>query len=212
MSPENKIESCEITHLSGCRLEESPTRKEPEVMNKRRFISMLVAVMVVCGSHAMGQQSLKDMVTNEGFAWMAGNWKATTDEGQEIQLAYRWVAEGHAIVLDFKMGEVVSHGMIYFASNGGRVVSVSVDNKGNVSNGTWDIEGDKVVLKSKTTNANGETREMAVCWSKVDNKTMKVELYSIENGSLSNEPRGTLEFKRQTKQAPKSETKPAKDK
>jgi hypothetical protein len=187
-------------------------RKERAVMNKRRFLSMLVAVMVVCGSHAIGQQSLKDMVTNEGFAWMAGNWKATTEEGQEIQLGYRWVAEGHAIVLDFKMGEVVSHGMIYFASNGGQVVSVSVDNKGNVSKGTWDVEGAKIVLKNKTTNANGETREMAICWSKVDNKTMKVELYAIENGTMSGESRGTLEFKRQAKQPQKSETKPAKDK
>jgi hypothetical protein len=168
--------------------------------------------MVVCGSHAIGQQSLKDMVTNEGFAWMAGSWKATTDEGQEIQLTYRWVAEGHALVLDFKMGEVVSHGMIYFASNGGQVVSVSVDNKGNVSKGTWDVEGAKIVLKNKTTNANGETREMAICWSKVDNKTMKVELYAIENGTMSGESRGTLEFKRQAKQPQKSETKPAKDK
>lgn len=165
-------------------------------MNKIRFMSVLVAVLVVYGSQAIGQQSLKDMVTNEGFAWMAGTWKATTDEGQEIQLAYRWVAEGHAIVLDFKMGEIVSHGMIYFASNGGPVVSVSVDNKGNVSNGTWDIQGDKVVLKNKTTNADGQTREMAVCWSKVDNKTMKVELYAIENGTMSDDARGTLEFKR----------------
>jgi hypothetical protein len=189
-----------------------PTRKEPEVMNKRRFMSVLVAVLVICGSHAIGQQSLKDMVANEGFAWMAGNWKATTEEGQEVQLAYRWVAEGHAIVLDFKMGEVVSHGMIFFASNGGQVVSVSVDNKGHVSKGTWDIEGTRVVLKNKTTTANGETQEMAVCWSKVDNKTMKVELYAIENGMMSDEPRGALEFKRQARQPQKSETKPAQNK
>ena len=181
-------------------------------MNKRRFLSVLVAVMVVCGSHAIGQQSLKDMVANEGFAWMAGSWKATTDEGQEIQLTYRWVAEGHALVLDFKMGEVVSHGMIYFASNGEKVVSVSVDNKGNVSNGTWDVEGAKVVLKNKTTNTNGETQEMAVCWSKIDSKTMKVELYGIKNGELSGEPWGTLEFKQQAKQSQKSEPKPAKAK
>jgi hypothetical protein len=157
-------------------------------------------LMVVMGSQAISQESLKEVVTNEGFAWMAGRWKATTDEGQELLLVYQWTLNGHAIISDFKMGDdYMSHGIIYYLSSDEKVLQVTVDSRGLNTKSEWKIDEDKAVSITEGKDEWGETTVMAIVHSKVDNNTMKVELCPVENGQVGDTPVTGVEFKRQVK-------------
>ena len=171
----------------------------PGCMGKRCVV--LLALLAFCGGPAMAQQSLGDIVTEMGFGWMAGRWTATTDNGDEIQLVYRWTAEKHAIVVDFKMGQTSSHGMIYYSPLDEQVHQIGVDSDGNISKGTWDVAGERAIVKSERTDAYGQKRSMALGHSKVDADTMKIELFGIEYGQVAETPSFAMEFKRQKRQA-----------
>jgi len=169
---------------------------------------IFLVLLTIGAGQAAAQQSLEDVVTEMGFGWMAGRWKATTDEGQELLLVYRWVADKNAIVMDFKMGEEASsHGMIYYLPDEEKVAQISVDSQGNVSRATWDVIGEKAVSTSERTDNYGQKRSMAIAHSKVKAGLMKVELFSVENGQIGDEPQYTVEFKRQKRQAAKPKPK-----
>lgn len=171
----------------------------PGCMGKKCVV--LLALLAVCGGPAMAQQSLGDIVAEMGFGWMAGRWTAITDNGDQIQLAYRWTVEKHAIVMDFKMDQTSSHGLIYYAPLEDKVHQISIDSEGNISKGTWDIADGKAITKTERTDAYGQKRSMAIAYSKVDADTMKIELFGIEYGQVAETPGYTMEFKRQKKQA-----------
>jgi len=162
---------------------------------------VLLTLLTICAGPAMAQQSLGDIVTDMGFGWMAGRWTATTDNGDEIQLAYRWTTEKHAIIMDFKMGQISSHGMIYYSPLDEKVHQISIDSEGNITKGTWDVSGEKAIAKTERTDAYGEMRSMAIGHSKAGADTMKIELFSIEYGEVAATPSFTMEFKRQKRQA-----------
>jgi len=187
-------------------------------MNKQRnakakvtkTVLLVVAVLIICSGSAMAQQSLRDLAQEYGTNWLAGRWTATTDDGTEILLSYRWVCDGHAVVMDLKMGEYLSHGMIYYVPDDEKATAISVDNRGGSSKGTWEVQGDKLVAKSEHTNADGEVRKSAAVYSKVDNKTIKIALYGLNDyNELNDEPWFTSQFKRQPGTAKKKTAKPA---
>ena len=173
-----------------------------------RCMWLAVVMLIGFGPAAMAQQSLRDLAAQEGVAWLAGRWTAVTDEGQEIQVAYRWVAGGYAAAMDFRMGEFVSHGMIYLVPGEEKVVSVGVDSQGNLAKGTWQVDGEKIIARSAATGADGQTREMGIVYTKVGAETMKVAVYGIEYGQLAYEPWATLEFKRQPRQPQRARSNP----
>jgi hypothetical protein len=187
-------------------------------MNKQRNVKakvtktilLVMAVLAICSGSAMAQQSLRDLAQEYGCNWLAGRWKATTDDGTEIILSYRWACDGHAVVVDFKMGEYASHGMIYYVPDDEKATAISVDNRGGRAKGTWEPQGDKLVAKSEHINADGEVRKSGAVYSKVDNKTIKIAVYGLdEYGDLNDEPWFTSEFKRQPRTAKKKTAKPA---
>ncbi len=178
-------------------------------MNERNFslgcmgktCVVLLVLLAICSGPAVAQQSLGDIVTEMGFGWMAGRWAATTDDGDQIQLVYRWTAEKHAIVMDFKMGDISSHGMIYYSPLDEQVHQISIDSEGNITKGTWNVVGERAISKTERTDAYGEKRSMAVGHSKAGADAMKIELFGVEYGEVAETPSFALEFKRQKKQA-----------
>lgn len=171
---------------------------------------LLVTILVICSGSAIAQTSLRDLAQEYGCNWLAGRWTATTDDGTEILLVYRWVCDGHAVVMDLKMGEYLSHGMIYYVPDDEKATAVSIDNRGGSSKGTWEVQGDKLVAKSEHTNADGEMRKSGAVYSKVDNKTIKIALYGLNDyDELDDEPWFTTEFKRQPRKTQKKTAKPA---
>ncbi len=172
----------------------------------RNTILAGAAIIVILTVGAGGQQELGDLVTMGGFEWLISDWKATTDQGGEVRSFYKWQLNRNLITIGFKMGEFEGRGMIYYDPAEGRVVQIGVDNRGGVAKGAWDTDGDKAVARLEYTPADGEMRRMASAHSKVDANTMKVEFYELDSdGWIADEPRGTLEYKRQKKQTKKKE-------
>ena len=168
-------------------------------MSKERIGLVLMVVLVTVGNLAIGQESLRSVVEEQGFAWMAGQWKATTDNGQDIVLVYQWAVKGHAIVTTFKMGENSSQGMIYLDTDQQQVRQLSVDSRGRATNATWDIQDSKAIAKTKMTDEYGQTTDVAIAYSKIDSSNMKVEVYGLENDQLSEYPWFEITFKKQKK-------------
>ncbi len=180
-------------------------------MKSRSTSLLLLAVLVIMTGQAIGQESLKDIVTEQGVSWLIGRWTATTDDGDQIQVSYRWAVDGHAIIMDLKMGETTSHSMIYFVADEEKVISVGIDNKGRVSKGTWESEYGDITAKIKSSDEWGQEQEMGVVYSKKDAKTMTVKIYGVEWDELADEPWVTLDFKRQARPARKAAPKTKKD-
>jgi len=160
---------------------------------------VLVAMLVGMGSVAIGLESLKDVVEQEGFAWMTGQWKATTDDGQDIVLTYQWAVNGHAIVSSFKMGESSSEGIIYFDADEQQVRQFSVDSRGRTTKATWEVQDGRAISKTKMTDEYGQATDVAIAYSKINTTTMKVEVYGLEDGELSDYPWFEISFKKEKK-------------
>jgi len=184
-------------------------RKEQRAMNQSkttvtRILLVFAAGLVIWTSAAAAQEKLGDLVEEAGFNWMIGRWTTTTDDGQEIEMLYRWGLDRYMATVDFKMGEYAYRGMIYYVPSEQKVIEVGVDNRGGTAKGIWDMEGEKAISKSERNQADGETMKVAMSHSKVNGKTMKVAVYQVEsNGEQADEPWATLEFKRQKRQPTK---------
>ena len=168
-------------------------------MRKEKMSLVLIVVLVAIGNVAIGQEVLKDVVEQQGFAWMAGQWKATTDDGQEIVVGYQWAVKGHAIVSTFKMGENSSQGLIYFDADQQQVRQFSVDSRGRATKATWEAQDGKAIAKTKMADEYGQTTDVAIAYSKIDSSNMKVEVHGLENGELSDYPLFEIGFKKQKK-------------
>ena len=169
----------------------------------RTFLA-LAAGLVIWTSAAAAQEKLGDLAEEAGFNWMIGRGTAAIDDGQEIEMIYRWGLDRYLATYDFKMGEFAYRGMIFYVPTEQKVVEIGVDNKGGTAKATWDIKGRKVVVKSERIQADGKTARVAIVNSKVNNKTLKMELYGIDSsGKLTDKPWATHQFKRQKRQPPK---------
>jgi hypothetical protein len=168
-------------------------------MNKATKSFVLMTLLVAMGTVAIGQESLKDIIEQEGFAWMVGQWKAVTDDGTEILLTYRWAVKGHAIVSNFKMGDNVSQGIIYLVEDEQQARQLTVDSRGQVTPATWEVQDGKAITKTKMTDEYGQTTDVGFVYSKVDATTMNVAVYGLENGELSDSSGFDIDFKRQKK-------------
>jgi hypothetical protein len=168
-------------------------------MSKEKMSLVLMVVLVAIGNVAIGQENLKSVVEQQGFAWMAGQWKATTDDGLEIVLAYNWAVKGHAIVSTFKMGDNSSQGLIYFDTDQQQVRQFSVDSRGRATKATWDARDGKAIAKTQMADEYGQTTDVAIAYSKIDSTNMKVEVYGLEDGELTDYPWFEINFKKQKK-------------
>jgi len=171
-----------------------------------------MAILFIWAGSAAAQQSLRDLAKEYESDWLAGRWTATTDNGTEIQLVYKWELDGHLVTVELKMGEYASRGMIFYVPGEEKATAVSVDNRGGISKGTWEAQDDKLVSKSEYVDAEGNVRKSAAVYSKVDAKTIKIALYGLdEDGELNDEPWGSMDFKRQvTKTGKKTDSKAGK--
>ena len=173
------------------------------ILTLTRIVLLLATGLAIWASPAKAQEKLGDLVEEAGFNWMIGGWTATTDDGQEIEMTYKWGLDRYMATVDFKMGEYAYRGMIFYVPSEQKVVEVGVDNRGGTAKGTWDMQGEKAISKSERTQADGETMRAAMVHSKVNAETMKVAVYQIrETGEQADEPWATLQFNRQKIQPP----------
>jgi len=168
----------------------------------RSIFLAAAAILVIAATGASAQQKLGDLVAEGGFEWTIGTWEATTDDGEKLELEYKWELDKHLIIMKLKMPDNEFRGMIYYKPTDDQVVQVTVDKKGGTGKGIWEPAGDKVILRHEHTDADWQTQKMAIAHSKVDNNTMRWEIHEIySSGELSDYPNFTLDLKRQKKTA-----------
>ena len=173
-------------------------------MNKVTKSLVVMTLLVAMGSMAIGQESLKDIVEQEGFGWIVGQWKATMDDGQEMLLTYRWAVKGSAIVSNFQMGDNSSQGIIYLVADEQQARQLTVDSRGQAIAATWEVQDGKAITKTKMTDEYGQVTDVGFVYSKVDGTTMNIAVYGLENGELSDYSSFDIDFKKQKKMEPLS--------
>lgn len=173
----------------------------------RRTLLAVAAILVILAGGARAQMKLGDLVSENGFDWMLGKWEATNDEGDKVELEYKWELNKNLMTIRLKWPNFEYRGMIFYMPAKERVVQAGVDNGGGNGMGTWEPVGEKAVLKYEHTGLYGEVSRMGFGHSKVDGKTMKVEIYEMSSdGGLAEEPGMSMEFKRQKPQALKKDS------
>ena len=184
--------------------QQETTRRQLSV---RKVLLAVAAILVISATGAMAQGSLGYLVSEGGFDWLLGKWEATNDEGDEVELEYKWELNKNLMTIQLKWPNFEYRGMIFYAAAKEEVVQIGVDNGGGNGKGKWEAVGEKAILKYEHTALYGEISRMGVGHSKVDAKTMKVEIYEMyADGELGAEPGLTMEFKRQKPQAAKKDS------
>ena len=177
----------------------------PKTSKLRKTLLAVAAILVILAAGARAQQKLGDLVTEGGFDWMMGTWAATSDQGDKIDIVYKWELDKHMISVHLKWPGYEHRGMIFYVPSEEKIVQIGVDNQGGSGKGTWDADGNKAVHKYEHTGADGQTNKMGMAHSKVDADTMKVEVYEVySSGELSDYPSFTVEYKRQKKETDKT--------
>jgi hypothetical protein len=132
----------------------------------------------------------------KGVDWLIGKWEAVTDANEKATANFSLEMDGYVLSLDAKVGSQYSYrGIVFYVPSKGVLVNSGIDTRGVALSGTWEIEGDKLVLKGEQTTADGQVFRFVRYLSKTDANTMKAVTYRIIDGKLSDEP-GTMEFKR----------------
>ena len=179
-------------------------------MNLKQTVLVLAAGLLVCASGAAAQEKLGDLVTEGGFDWMIGEWTATTDQGDKIDLVWKWELDKHMLSVHLKWPNYEYRGMIYYVPAEEKILQVGADNRGGNGKGLWEANGSKAVHKYEHTGADGRIHKMGMVHSQVDKDTMKAEIYEItDTGQLGESPALTTEYKRLKKQTPKEAAQPS---
>jgi len=167
-----------------------------------RSISLVIAVLLsVSAIPAGAQNKLGDLVAEYGYDWMIGKWSATSDDGRQVELEYKWILDKCAMCVNVKKGDFKYHGLIMFMPSKEEVVQLGADNMGGTWNGTWAADYEGTFNRNERLDADGTTETMDMFFIKVDNNSFRVKEYSVESGSRAAQARGETIFKRQKEQA-----------
>ena len=166
-------------------------------MSMRNIFLVIAVLLAVSAVESRAQDKLGDFVAEYGHDWMIGNWSATTDDGRQVELEYKWILDKYAICVNVKMGDFRYRGIIMFVPSREEVVQLGADNMGGTWNGSWTEDYDGAVNRNQRLEPDGTTETMDMVYVKVDNNSFKVKQYSVESdGWRASQARGELTFKR----------------
>ena len=167
-------------------------------MSMRSIFLTIAVLLAVSAVPAGAQEKLGDFVAEYGYDWMIGKWAATGDDGQQVELEYKWILDKYATSLDLKMGDFKYHGIIMLVTSSEEIVQIGADNMGGTWNGTWTEDYEGAVNRNKRVEQYGEAQTMDMVFIKVNNNSFKIKQYAVESdGWRASQARGELTFKRQ---------------
>ena len=172
-------------------------------MSTRSIFLVVVVLLAVFAVESRAQDKLGDFVAEYGYDWMIGNWAATSDDGRQVELEYKWILDKYAMSVNLKMGDFKYHGMIMGMPSREEIVQIGADNMGGTWNGTWTEDYEGAVNRNKRLDTYGSTETMDMVFIKVNNDSFKVKEYPVESGYRASSARGETTFKRRKEDAAK---------
>jgi len=170
-------------------------------MSLRRISLLITVLLTVSVVPAVAQETLGDLVAEYGYDWMIGKWAATSDEGRQVELEYKWILDKNAMCVNVTMGDFKYHGMIMYVASKEEVVQLGADNMGGTWKGAWAADYEGTFNRNERLDTYGTTETMDMFFIKIDNNSFKVKEYAVESGTRAAQPRGETIFKRQKEQA-----------
>jgi len=169
-------------------------------MNIRNLCLLTLGLLAIGTVPVAAQEKLGDFVTQYGYDWVLGKWAATDNEGQRVEVNYKWGLDKHIVLMDFRMGDFTFHGMTMLAASSEEVVLAGADNQGGIWKGTWGDNYGDAVLKAEGVQADGEIQKVEIVHRNLDAKTIKISIYGLDSwGYRDAEPWSTLTCKRQSR-------------
>jgi uncharacterized protein (TIGR03067 family) len=163
-----------------------------------KSISLVIVVLLAVSAVPAGaQEKLGDFVAEYGYDWMLGNWSATSDEGKQVELEYKWILDKCAMCVNVKIGDFKYHGLIMLVPSREEIIQIGADNMGGTWNGSWTEDYEGAVNRNQRLDTDGTTLTMDHVYIKVDNNSFKIKEYSVESGYRSSQASGETTFKRQ---------------
>ena len=166
-------------------------------MSMKSISLVIVVFLAVSAIPAGAQEKLGDFVAEYGYDWMLGNWSATSDEGKQVELEYKWILDKCAMCVNVKMGDFKYHGLIMLVPSREEIIQIGADNMGGTWNGSWTEDYEGAVNRNQRLDPDGTTLTMDHVYIKVDNNSFKIKEYSVESGNRSSQASGETTFKRQ---------------
>jgi hypothetical protein len=157
------------------------------------IISILSLTTASCSAEP---NNIGTILKANGFDWLFGEWETTNDANMEIEAEFEMEADGYAISIEAKAGSNEHVGIVYYSPAQKTILYTGADNAGRVFKGSWEIKGDKLVINLEQIAPDGTITRFVRYLTKVDADTMKSVTYNVINGKISEEPIGTLVFKR----------------
>lgn len=164
-----------------------------------RSMSLIIVVLLAISSVPAGaQEKLGDFVAEYGYDWIIGKWAATSDNGRQVEVEYKWILDKYAICVNVNIGDFKYQGLIMLVPSREEIVQIGADNMGGTWNGSWTEDSEGAVNRNQRLEADGTTETMDMVFIKVDNNSFKVKEYSVEAGGYrASQARGETIFKRQ---------------
>lgn len=158
-------------------------------------MNLAIVLSLATTAIAAEPNNVGNILKENGFGWLFGKWAVITDANQKIEAEFELGADGYAISIEAKAGSNEHVGIVY-SSPAKTILYTGIDNAGRVFAGTWEIQGDKLIINLEQTVPDGSITRFVRYLSKVDADTMKSVTYIVADGKRSEEPIGTLVFKR----------------
>lgn len=153
-------------------------------------------------SAGSAQGTLGDLLAQNGYDWIIGQWQSTDDQGRTSQAKYALTLDRRAGLVDVKIGRFLYHGLVMFVPSREEVIQIGADNMGGFWKGTWSEDYEGVVNAHEYVRPDGSTDKMEHVYVKVDDGSFKVKQYAVEAGGYrASTPRGELRFRRQKAEA-----------
>ena len=161
------------------------------------LLNLAIVLSLAITAIAAEPNNIGNILKENGFDWLFGKWAAITDANQKIEAEFELEADGYAISIEAKAGSNEHVGLVYYSPTKKIILYTGIDNTGRVNAGPWEIKGDKLIVNIEQTKPDGSITSFVRYLSKVDADTMKSVTYSVVDGKRSEEPIGTLVFKRE---------------
>jgi hypothetical protein len=166
---------------------------------KKQLIAIFATLSI---STLLNASPLSDLVQESKADWMMGTWKR---EG--VTLSFDYKLDKHAIEMKYEIGEVKGQGMIAMTPGEEAPDYLAADDRGGVAKGKWDETDGNPTLKLKHTDADGNVKQLAVVYSKVDDQTMKVSIRQLNDAGETEGDPMEVELKKRIKEDKKDDKK-----